>query len=183
VAIDDRKAMREATRHLIALGHRRLLYLVRDTRLSTTQRRIEGLRDAARGAQSPVQATVLQRDPDETAFARQVTAALRGPHAPTALVASNSAIALSLLRTLQGLGVRWPGDVSVLSFDAPEWAQVVQPPLAVVRHPIRDIATAAWNRLLLRLRTPATPPTRITLDAHFVDGPSLAPWPAVRRAR
>ena len=52
-AIDHRKAMRDATRDLIALGHRRLLYLVRDTWLSTTQRRIEGYRDAARAACPP----------------------------------------------------------------------------------------------------------------------------------
>jgi LacI family transcriptional regulator len=175
VAIDDRKAMREATRHLIALGHRRLLYLVRDTRLSTTQRRIEGFRDAARTARPPATGTVIQRDPDEAAFARQVADALRGPLPPTAIVASNSALALSLVRILLDLRIRWPDDVAVLAFDSPEWARVVTPPLAVVRHPIRDIATAAWNRLLLRLRAPATPPTRITFDAHLEDGPSLAP--------
>src|SRR5450432_1698299 len=47
VAIDDRKAMREATAHLIGLGHRKLLYLVRDPRLATTRQRIEGYAEAA----------------------------------------------------------------------------------------------------------------------------------------
>jgi len=183
VAIDDRKAMRESTRHLVGLGHRRLLYVVRDVRLSTTQRRIEGFRDAARGVRPPVAGSVLQRDPDDAAFARQVTAALAGPHAPTAIVASNSAIALALVRILQEQGVRWPDDVAVLAFDAPEWAKVVTPPLAVVRHPVRAIANEAWNRLLLRLRVPGTPPTRITLHAQLEDGPSLGPPRAARRLR
>src|SRR4051812_7648717 len=122
VAIDDRKAMRDAARHLVALGHRRLLYLVRDVRLPTTKRRIEGFRDAARGVRPAVTGVVIQRDPDDAVFARQVAAALRGPDAPTAIVASNSAIAMSLVRILQASGVRWPDDVSLLAFDAPEWA-------------------------------------------------------------
>lgn len=175
VAIDDRRAMREATRHLIGLGHRRLLYVVRDTRLSTTQRRIEGYTDAANAARPAVSATVIRRDPDEAAFARQVADALAAPKAPTALIASNSAIALSLLRILQDAGVRWPDDVSLLAFDEPVWAPIVTPPLSVVRHPTQRIAAEAWNRLLLRLRTPDLRPRRITLQAHLVTAASLGP--------
>src|SRR5206468_116307 len=145
VAIDDRKAMREAIRHVIELGHRRLLYLVRDARLAIVQRRIEGFRQATATAPRPVSATVIQRDPDDAAFARQVAGALAGPRPPTAIIASNSAIALSLVRILQDLQLRWPDDVAVLAFDEPVWANVVTPPLAVVRHPTQQIARDAWK--------------------------------------
>lgn len=175
VAIDDRKAMREATRHIAALGHRRVLYIVRDPRIATTRRRIEGYRQAAEAARPRIAADVLQRDPDEAAFARQVAAALAVPRPPTALIASNSAIALSLVQILQSLRVRWPDDVALLAFDEPVWAPIVTPPLAVVRHPTPAIAAAAWERLLLRVRTPETPPKRITLQAHLVPAASLAP--------
>ena len=183
MAIDDRKAMRDATRHLIALGHRRLLYLVRDTRLSTTQRRIEGYRDAARAARPPVTAVVIQRERDEDAFARQVADALAAPRPPTAIIASNSALALSLVRVLQALSVRWPDDVALLAFDEPVWAPILTPPLAVVRHPTHEIAEQAWNRLLLRVRAPDTKPRRITLQAHLVPAASLAPPRRAIRAR
>ncbi len=175
VAIDDRKAMREATRHLVDLGHRRVLYIVRDPRIATTRLRIQGYRQAADAARPKVVADVLQRDPDETAFARQVAAVLAAPRPPTALIASNSAIALSLVRVLQALRVRWPEDVALLAFDEPVWAPIVTPPLAVVRHPTPAIAAAAWERLLLRVRNPDTPPKRITLQAHLVPAASLAP--------
>ncbi|MEO8507418.1 MAG: LacI family DNA-binding transcriptional regulator [Betaproteobacteria bacterium] len=183
VAIDDRRAMREATQHLIGLGHRRLLYLVRDTRLSTTQRRIEGYRDAVRAARPTVTGAVIQRDSDEAALARQVADAIAVPRAPTALIASNSALALSLVRILQQLRVSWPDDVALLAFDEPVWAPIVTPPLAVVRHPTRQIATEAWNRLLLRLRTPDLRPKRITLQAHLVPAASLGPPRSTHRAR
>ena len=47
VAIDDRKAMHDATAHVVGLGHRTLLYIVKDKRLSIVQRRIEGFSEAA----------------------------------------------------------------------------------------------------------------------------------------
>lgn len=173
VTIDDHRAMREATRHVIGLGHRRLLYIVRDARLPTTQRRIEGFVAAARAARPKADATVLQRDPSEEAFARQVTEALA--RIPTAIIASNSAIALSLVRVLQHLRVRWPDDVSLLAFDEPEWAPILSPPLAVVRHPTERIARETWRRLLARMRTPELKPRRITLQAFLVPAASLAP--------
>lgn len=182
VAIDDRKAMRDATAYVIGLGHRRLLYLVRDLRLSIVQRRVEGFEEASAAARPPVTAKVIQRDPDDGAFAAQVAHALSLPGAPTAIIASNSAIALSLVRILQQLGRRWPDDIALLAFDEPVWAQIVTPPLAVVRHPTRQIAAEAWNRLLVRLREPDARPTRITLEASLIPGPSLAPPRSAKHA-
>jgi len=183
VTIDDRRAMREATRHVIGLGHRRLLFIMRDARLPTTQRRIEGFNEAATQSRPAASAVVLQRDPDEAAFARQLAEAMGEPRPPTAIIASNSAIALSLLRVLLDLGVRWPDDVSLLAFDEPEWAPIVSPPLAVLRHPTAQIARGAWQRLLLRLRETDVRPRRITLQAQLVPAASLAPPRAKRLAR
>jgi LacI family transcriptional regulator len=181
VAIDDRKAMRDAIAHVIGLGHRSLLYLVRDMRLSIVQRRIEGFREAAAAARPAVAGVVVQRDPDDAAFARQVADALSARPRPTAIIASNSAIALSVVGILQSMKIRWPRDVSLLAFDEPVWATVVSPPLAVVRHPTQRIASEAWGRLMSRLRSPAERPKRITLEAHLVPRASLAS--PSRRAR
>jgi LacI family transcriptional regulator len=183
VAIDDRKAMREATRQLIGLGHRRLLYLVRDSRLATTRQRIDGYNEAARAARVAVTADLCERDPDEARFAHQVAQALASARAPTAIIASNSSIALSLLTILRALGVRWPDDVSLLAFDEPVWAPIVTPPLAVVRHPTQRIALAAWGRMLLRLRKHDLRPKRIILEAELAPAASLAPPPGARPRR
>ena len=183
VAIDDRKAMREATRHLLVLGHRRLLYLVRDPRLATTRQRIEGYAEAAAAARPAVSAIVGECAADEAGFARQIADALAAARPPTAIIASNSAIALALLGVLRALGVRWPDDVSLLAFDEPVWAPIVTPPLAVVRHPTQRIAEVAWRRLLLRLRTGNARPKRITLHAALMPAASLGPPPRTRRKR
>jgi len=183
VAIDDRKAMREAVAHVIGLGHRSLLYIVRDTRLAIVQRRIEGFREACSAARPNVAGTVIQRDPDDRPFARQVADALASRNRPTAIIASNSAVALATVGILQGMNVRWPDDVSLLAFDEPVWANIVMPPLAVVRHPTQQVAAEAWKRLLARLNSPDERPKRITLDTHLVPRASLGPPHAVRQGR
>jgi LacI family transcriptional regulator len=177
VAIDDRKAMRDAISEVIALGHRSLLYMVRDKRLSIVQRRIEGFKQAAGAARPAVASMIIQGAPDDALFARQIADAFASRRPPTALIASNSAIALSLVGILQRMHVRWPDDVSLLAFDEPAWAAIVSPPLAVVRHPTQQIAVEAWNRLMTRLRSPGAKPQRIILDAHLVPRPSLASPP------
>lgn len=179
VAIDDRRAMREATREVLALGHRRLLFIVREPRLPTTNRRIVGFTEALREVRAAL-GVVLQRESDDDAFARQLRQAF-GDADPTAIIASNSAIALTLVRILMHMGKRWPEDVSLLAFDEPVWAPILSPPLAVVRHPTQRIAREAWRRILLRLKEPATRPKRITLEAQFVGAGSLASPSGTRR--
>jgi LacI family transcriptional regulator len=173
VAIDDRKAMFDATAHLIALGHRNLLYVIRDNRLVTTRQRIAGFHAAAAAGPARIVASVCQRDADDVAFTAQVAAALRGPRPPTAIIASNSAIALSMIEILRALAVRWPDDVSLLAFDEPVWAPIMSPPLAVLRHPTRAIAEAAWACLMRRVTTPAARRRSIVMDARMVAAASV----------
>jgi LacI family transcriptional regulator len=173
VAIDDRKAMCEATEHLIGMGHRRLLYLIRDKRLPTTKLRIKGYRDATDGAKVDVIANIVQRDPGDAEFAQQIAEIMFGTQPPTAIIASNSLVALSLVQILQKLRICWPDDVALLAFDEPVWAPILSPPLSVVRHPTKEIALEAWNRLLARVRTPGLRPKRITLQAKLAPTASL----------
>ena len=181
VAIDDRKAMREAVRHVIDLGHRHLLYIVRDMRLAIVQRRVEGFREACSATRPAVAGTVVQRDVDDGRFGGQIADALASRNPPTAIIASNSAVALATVAILQRMGVRWPRDISLLAFDEPVWANIVMPPLAVVHHPTQQVAAAAWRRLLARMQSPDQPPKRITLDTRLVPRPSLGPLHPLRQ--
>jgi LacI family transcriptional regulator len=163
VTLDDAAAMRATADALIAHGHRCIVFVVRHPALVTTRRRIAAFRAALRAAGG--EPIVCVRDPDESAFTRQFDAILDAPARPTAAIASNSALALSLLRVLRKRGAAIPGDLSLVTFDAPEWADVLEPPLAVVRPPTADIARIAWERLLRRMGQPALATERVQLSA------------------
>jgi LacI family transcriptional regulator len=171
VTIDDRAAMRDATRTLLDAGHRRLLFAVRFPTLVTTRQRIAGFRAALRARDGI--GTVVAREEDDDAFAAQIAQCMHAPDPPTAIIASNSAIALSMLKILRSLKLAIPRDVSLLVFDEPEWADVVTPPLSVVRHPTAALARAAWELLIHRMHTPDARPQRVVFAATQVAGASI----------
>jgi LacI family transcriptional regulator len=174
VTVDDRGAMAAAAGALLRAGHRRLMLVVRNPRLVTTRERIRGFREAAAAVRG-ARAELMVRDPDETAFERQLRDAFASPERPTAIVASNSDIALALLRTLRSLGIRCPEDVSLISFDAPAWAEVLTPPLSVMRPPTTALADRAWQVLVDRMQHRGGRPQRIVLDAQLELRASVAP--------
>jgi LacI family transcriptional regulator len=180
VTQNDRGAMAQATRVLLDAGHRRLLLLVRQPRLVTTQDRIRGFREAA-ATVAGATADLLVRDPDDAVFAAQLRARLRAADRPTALVASNSDLAIAILRVLHELGLRCPGDLSLLSFDAPPWAEVLTPPLAVIRPPTAALAERAFEVLQQRMRARGAKAQRIVIDAALDLRGSVGPPPAARR--
>lgn len=180
VTQDDRGAMAQVTQALLGAGHRRLLFVVRHPNLVTTRDRIAGFRAAAEGVPQAT-ADLLVRDPDDAVFARDFAARMRAAEPPTAVVASNSDLALAVLRNVRALGLRCPQDVSLLAFDAPAWADILTPPLAVVRPPTTELARRAWEVLLARMERRAGKPQRIVLAADLELRESVAA-PAGRAA-
>ncbi len=66
---------------------------------------------------------------------------------------------------MQSLGLTWPNDVSLVIFEHPEWADVVQPQIAVIEHPTGEMASLAWTLLTERMADATSPPRRIELKA------------------
>lgn len=146
IAIDDRLAMHVAVRHLRELGHRRLLYLVRNPALLVTSTRIAALHEASAGLEVAVEAY----GDDRSRLERELPERLRSPAGPTALIASNSILAHWALHALHARGMTWPRDVSIISFDEPIWGELLTPPLSVIRQPVPELARRAWDMLMSR---------------------------------
>jgi len=147
VTMNNREAMTGVVDALIGLGHRALLFTARFPNLITTQQRIEAFKAA--GGDARVE--FLLTGDDEETFGARLIERLRRPLPPTALIASNSIITLWALKALQAAGVSCPDDLSIVSFDEPVWADVLTPPLSIIRHPTRVIAEAAWGLLTERI--------------------------------
>lgn len=183
VTFDNYAAMFEATSRLIALGHRRILFVVRQPQLSITVQRIAALRDAARQAHEDVETKVIQCGYDEASFMARLSPDLQRHSRPTVIIVSNSTLAAWAFRALRSLGVRCPDEISLLAFDEPEWADLVTPSLSVIRQPIREIARTAWEFLMSRMRDEARDVQRVELRAEVVFRESIVPISERRKAK
>ncbi|MFV0435355.1 MAG: LacI family DNA-binding transcriptional regulator [Leucobacter sp.] len=114
VASDDRLGGELATRHLLELGHRRIVHLVPPVGPHYTAR--------GRGYDEAMRAAGLQPRRAHTGFSLATAAAtttqlLRGDDRPTAVFADNDVMALGALTAAAELGLSVPRDLSVVGYD------------------------------------------------------------------
>jgi LacI family transcriptional regulator len=181
VTYDNYGAMFEACSHLIAVGHRRILMLVRQRQLSVTIDRVNGLNGAVRESGKDVEARVVECSYDETLFMARIGPELASDQRPTAIIVSNSTLAIWTLRAFAAMNISCPADISLLAIDEPEWADLVHPSLSLIRPPTRTMAFTAWELLLQRMTQGADEPQHVEFKAEIVLRHSVGP-PGGKRA-
>lgn len=196
VGISNRAATRDATEHLIGLGHRRIALLtggdpVRHQGVlrpglrgverlpgTTTGERAAGYRDALVHAGIAPDLDLVSLDGFHRADGVAATKRLLAlPRPPTAILALDSLLSIGALQAFRELGLTCPDDVSLIGFDDADWTEVVSPPLTVVAQPVYEIGVRACELLLRRIRGDAGKPATVRLSARLVERGSTAPPP------
>ena len=155
VAADDRGASAELTRHLLALGHHRIVHIHFPFGHPATQRYL-GFLDAVTAAGLADQPGSVVEDRqgdgpgqlDHSAMLREI---LARPEPPTAIYAWNDTVAASIIQAATRLGLRVPEQLSVAGFNDFTIAHLTNPPLTTVRQPFVEMGRTATEVLLDRI--------------------------------
>jgi DNA-binding LacI/PurR family transcriptional regulator len=172
----NRAAAQFAAGHLLELGHRRILFLLRRGR-RTIQRRYEGWRDAlvAAGVSEVDDLVVEVEDwlPDLAAkeIARRIER--RGLDFTAVLTAGDS-LAYGAMMGLEQKGISVPGDVSVIGMDDLPQSAFSSPPLSAMHIPMREMGSEALSLLLDHLSGGPMLPRRVELACRLVVRQSTA---------
>lgn len=176
VLVDNRTAIRQLTEELIALGHRRIAFLAGKFMSSDrSARRYEGYKDAMKAARlmatPPIEVDFIDatRDIDLTDVLAK--------HEPTAIMASNDLLAVTVIASLRRAGLNVPGDVSVTGFDGIDFARHLTPRLHTIRQPSEAMGTLAAS-LLLEMAAGHKEPQQLCPDVIRLPGETIAPPPA-----
>lgn len=155
---------RQATQQLISVGHQQIAYVTSmeldrdyqesaDFGLTPVAQRVGGMMQAFAEAELPFDPALVQVNAqDEKQIARIVDALWQRPQPPSALIASDSVVAMWLLREITRRGLRIPQDVSFMMYDNFPWSEVVTPPLTVVAQPVYEMGREAARRLIAEIR-------------------------------
>lgn len=184
VRVDFADVALQAGRLLLDAGHRRIGYVSSlrfegpyehgtDLGLSPVADRVRGIERAFAEAGDEWDPALVQLNAfSEDTLAAACAELLDGPAPATAIVCSDSLIALGVLGRIKERGLRIPEDVSVVAYDDFPWTELVEPPLTVVAQPVYDMGREAARALLRRLghRVPAE---RLPLRAHLVERASV----------
>jgi LacI family transcriptional regulator len=91
-----------------------------------------------------------------------------GSPLPDAIVCANDQMAIGMVRTLTGRGIRIPEEVAVVGFDDIFPASLTDPPLTTVHQPMRKIGERGCDRLIERITNPSLRPRIELLPAELV---------------
>ncbi|WP_071795935.1 LacI family DNA-binding transcriptional regulator [Natronohydrobacter thiooxidans] len=169
VAPCNRTAAALATDHLIARGHRRILFLTCPGR-RTIERRREGWAGqlAEAGLQADLVEEVADWRPDLAAEAIRARLS-KGPRDFTAVLAAGDSLAIGALIGLAEAGVSVPDQVSVMGFDGLPQCDLQSPPLSAIEIPMQAIGATALDLLRDALTFPDAPPRRVELACRIIE--------------
>lgn len=178
VMIDNVAAARDATRHLLALGRRRVAFAAavdHDITVSTG-RRIEGYRSALDEAGLDVddELVLVSHDFSVDSAARSVTAALERGVRFDAVLARDDQFALGTLQALRAAGLRVPADVALLGWDDTALTAHTTPMLSSVAPDKHAIARLALDLLTERIEG-TTGPGRHRIAPYAIAARESAP--------
>ncbi len=179
VKSDNIDGARQATEHLLALGHRRIAFLTGATIDLAGLERLLGCQQAlAQAGITPDSGLVRQSgwNIDEAYEAARALLAERRDF--TAIVAGSDFMAIGILRALTEQGLRVPDDVSLVGFDDIDLCPYTVPPLTTVRQDRIAMGRGAVQRLVAMVEgteeaSPLILPTQLVVRQST--GPARAP--------
>ena len=179
VLIDDEACAIAQTRHLIDLGHRRLLYVAGPARHYNEIHRYRGFREAVRTA--GLDRSDVQRFVGDYTLAGGVEAGRRfltQRGRATGVVCCSDETAIGFIKTVSGAGVRIPQDVSVVGFDDIEFAEFCEPTLTTIHQPRGQLGAEGARALLRRLHGERPSDQPIVIKGELIVRGSTGPAPA-----
>jgi LacI family transcriptional regulator len=175
--LDNVKAGREATRLLLAAGHRRILHISGPLAVnSSAADRLAGYKDAlAAGGVRYDDSLVVNDSYARITSSQAMHRVLKQGPSVTGVVAASYGMAQSAVEAITAAGLRVPEDISVTSIDTAEPVHADELRITTFRQPLLEIGAAAAALLFDRLKGRGGAPQTRLLSGIFQDGETVAP--------
>jgi len=144
VSVDNVAVLRDITKHLIRLGHRRIAYVEGPEGLSTSIQRRRGFETAMREA--GLDSDLIFSGGFGIESGRVAATAMLTHDLPDAVVAATDDTAIGVVVTLRHAGIDVPRQVSVAGVDDTKYAQLIN--LTTVRLPTYELGSLAARQVL-----------------------------------
>lgn len=167
VTVENAVGAQMGTEHLLAQGHRRIACLTDLPEIYTARHRLEGFVEAhrARGIHHDERLTVTGLR-GAVAGEEAVIRLLGLERPPTAIFAARNDLAQGAARALRRLGMS--ESVALVGFDDFPLADLLTPPLTVIRQDVGRIGRLTADLLVARLDGDTGPPQRIVVEPALV---------------
>lgn len=174
IRVDDEQGGQLAARHLLTLGHQRIVVVMPEHPTQNLRIRLAGFKAQLVDQQIPLADSAVITSPMTKLGGYQATAAVFAQH-PTAVFAINDETALGLMRGLHEQGVRVPDDISVLGYDDIDLDEYVVPKLTTIHQPVVTMGQQATELLINRVQNQRQPAQMVDLPVVLKQRESTGP--------
>ena len=177
VQSDAREGCRQGVEHLVQQGHRAIGMVTGPLATASAQERLDGCRAGLHGAGLALDPRLVREGNFDVASGyRQTQILLQMQPRPTALFLCNGPMAMGAIRALNDAGVRYPGQIAVMSFDDMESFELLRPGLTAIAQPAYDMGARAASLLLDRISGVLSGGyQRVLLPVHLRQRGSITP--------
>jgi len=176
IHIDNEAAAREATRHLLSLGHRRIGKIAGPLGNPLSRDRVAGYRAALeRAGIAYEEDLVVEGAFDVQSGHAAMSRLLDLGTPPTAVFSSSDEMAIGALKAAREHRLRVPEDLSLVGFDGIRFADFCDPPLTTMVQPTVEIGAAAARMMIAMLNGQEAAPEDIVLPASLLVRQSTGP--------
>jgi LacI family transcriptional regulator len=166
VSVDNVGAAKDAVRHLVDIGRRRIAHIMGDMLIQDAIDRMRGYREAMQDYglldESLIVPGKFNAEIGYESMKRLLT--LR----PDAVFCAGDTIAAGAIRAIQDAGMRVPDDIAIVGFDDLDVATSLRPQITTIRHSVQQVGFTAAQLLIDILDERVEHPHQIMLPTALI---------------
>lgn len=180
IIVDNEQSSRFVTEYLLRKGHRSIGIICGHEKTYTSKMRLSGYLEAHRRAGVSVDMNLICYGDWSRESGYQFAKSLVTDHNHmTALISCSDDVSIGVLRALAEMSVNIPSELSIISYDLLEYAEIFMPAITTIEQPIKDIGKKAAQLLLQRLAEKPSDsgnqaPQVITMKTQFIERLSVS---------
>lgn len=149
---DHKGSSFQATRHLLAQGHRDIAFITGSLDSPTAIERLSGYKAALEAQGLPIRQELIVKGKWTPASGAAAIESLLAANTPfSAILASNDDMAIGAMKALHAAKLSVPENVSLIGFDNIPTAPFLQPALSSIKDPVSGMVNEVINRLIAML--------------------------------
>ncbi|HSM57370.1 MAG TPA: LacI family DNA-binding transcriptional regulator [Candidatus Sulfomarinibacteraceae bacterium] len=171
IDVDGRAGLRDAVKHLLGKGHRRIAFVTWPEGSQSGSYREQGYRDALQSRDIVPRDEWIIRGENAAELGRRAVRcllALPREQRPTAIACVSDLVAIGAINAATAAGIVVGQDLAITGFDDIPLARYTQPPLTTVRQPIQEVGPEVVKLLLKQIRGDSAGQQQIILEPELI---------------
>lgn len=152
VVVDNFKGAFDATEHLIKNGYKRIAVVTNSEFLSITTERLAGYKEALQMNGIKIQESLIEHCFYGGMISSEIEEAVNKlftlKNKPDAMFTTSDKLTTGCMKTLKRRGLKIPDDIALVGFSNIDIAELIDPPLTLIRQPAQEMGQAATELLL-----------------------------------